>query len=60
MFAYIYYLVKVPHCLIKNLAEKGMYLKTKNLAQIKMVPTRYGGTNEVRYENQKKDLRGNI
>jgi hypothetical protein len=52
--------VNTSHCLKINLAEKGVCLKTKNLAQIKIVPTGNGGTNGVRHENQKKNLRGNI
>jgi hypothetical protein len=31
-------------------------LKTKNLAQITLVPAGHGGTNGVRHENKKKNL----
>ena len=37
-----------------------MRLKSKNLAQIIIVPTGNGGTNGYRYENHKKDLRENL
>jgi len=52
--------VNITYCLKTNLAEKGVCLKSKNLAQIIMVPAWDGGTNEVRYENQNKDLRGDL
>jgi len=35
----------------------GVCLKTKNLAQITLVPARIGGTNEAGYAHKKKDLR---
>jgi hypothetical protein len=52
--------INTTHCLKRNLAESGACLKSKNLAQITMVPTGRGGTNGDRHENQKKDLRGNF
>ena len=52
--------VNRSHCLIINLAQKGVCLKNRNLAQIKMVPAGHGGTNEVRYENEKESLRANF
>ena len=54
----IKYLIFVnrSHCLKTFLAERGVCLKSKNLAQIIMVPTGNGGANGVRRENQKKDL----
>jgi hypothetical protein len=63
-FPYIFNLFsenfKAAHCLKTNLAEKGVCLKTKNLAQITMVPTGHGGTNGVRHENQEENLRENL
>jgi hypothetical protein len=35
----------MSHCVKTNLAEKGVCLKTKNPAQIKIVFTGQGGTN---------------
>ena len=60
------HLFKYPNCVKTFLAERGMCLKTKNLAQIKrtpkgtMVPTMHGGTNEVRYAHQEKDMRKDL
>ena len=38
----------------------GVCLINKNLAQIKIVPTGVGGTNEVRHENTEQSLRANL
>ena len=37
-----------------------MCLINKNLAQIKIVPTGFGGTNGVRHENEEKSLWANF
>jgi IS5 family transposase len=51
---------KLTHCLKTFLAEKGVCLKSKNLAQIIIVLTGNGGTNGVRHENQRQGLCGNF
>jgi hypothetical protein len=52
--------IKITHCLKNNLAKSGVCIKTKNLAQITMVPARCGGTNGVRHEDKKKCLWGTL
>ena len=52
--------IKEANCVKTFLAEKGSCLKTKNLAQIKLVPTGIGGTNEAGHAHQKKDLRKDL